>query len=96
MKNSIELMVSFYALQKLGVTVAWLNPTYRKNEAEFILQNSGAKGVLIFEKWDEHHYLDDISTLKKKLPELESIIVVGKSSGPGVYSFLELIQQGQL
>ena len=36
MKNSIELMVAFYALQKLGVIVAWVNPLYRKNEAEFI------------------------------------------------------------
>jgi acyl-CoA synthetase (AMP-forming)/AMP-acid ligase II len=94
MKNSIELMVSFYALQKLGVIVAWINPTYRKNEAEFILKNSGAKGVFIFENWEEHRYLDDILSLKNKLPKLESIILIEKGKGPGVYSLYDLIQTG--
>jgi len=94
MKNSIELMVSFYALQKLGVIVAWINSNYRKSEAEFILKNSGAKGVFIFEKWDEHRYLDDILSLKNILPGLESIIQVGKSKGSGVYPLYHLIQKG--
>jgi acyl-CoA synthetase (AMP-forming)/AMP-acid ligase II len=94
MKNSIELMISFYALQKLGVIVAWINSIYRKSEAEFILKNSGAKGVFIFEKWDEHHYLGDILSLKNKLPALESIILVGKDKRPGVYSFKDVIQKG--
>jgi acyl-coenzyme A synthetase/AMP-(fatty) acid ligase len=94
MKNSIELMVSFYALQKIGVIVAWINSTYRKSEAEFILKNSQAKGVLIFEKWEEHYYLDDIMSLKNKLPKLESIILVGKGKGPSVYSLYDLIQTG--
>ena len=96
MKNSIALMVSFYALQKLGVIVAWINSTYRKSEAEFILKNSGAKSVLIFEKWDEHHYLDDILSLKNKLPKLESIILVEKGKGPGVYSLYDLTHHRQM
>ena len=37
MTNSYELMVSFYALQKLGAIAVWINSIYRKNEAEFIL-----------------------------------------------------------
>jgi len=47
MKNSVELIVAFYALQKLGVIVAWINPLYRQKAAEFILKNSEAKGVFI-------------------------------------------------
>ncbi len=94
MKNSIELMAVFYALQKLGVIVAWVNPLYRKNEAEFILKNSEARGVFIFEEWDDRNYLDDILSLKQELPELESIILVGKSEGEDVHSFSELIARG--
>jgi acyl-CoA synthetase (AMP-forming)/AMP-acid ligase II len=53
MANSIELMVAFYDLQKLGVIIAWVNPVYRTTEAEFILSNSGAKGVVIFREFEE-------------------------------------------
>ncbi|MBT8370246.1 MAG: long-chain fatty acid--CoA ligase, partial [Deltaproteobacteria bacterium] len=50
MKNSVELMVAFYALQNLGIIVAWVNPLYRQKAAEFILKNSEAKGVFIFDE----------------------------------------------
>jgi long-chain acyl-CoA synthetase len=33
MKNSLEFVVAFYALQKMGVIVAWVNPLYRKSES---------------------------------------------------------------
>jgi acyl-coenzyme A synthetase/AMP-(fatty) acid ligase len=95
MKNSIELMVAFYALQKLGVIVAWVNPLYRKNEAEFILKNSEAKWVLIFKEWDGYNYFDDILNLKKELPELEVIILAEDGQGQGVYSLYSLIEQGR-
>ena len=95
MKNSIELMVAFYALQKLGVIVAWVNPLYRKNEAEFILKNSEAKWVFIFRQWDGYDYFDDMLSLKKYLPELEAIILTGDGQGQGVYSLYSLIEQGR-
>jgi len=95
MKNSIELMVTFYALQKLGVIVAWVNPLYRKNEAEFILKDSEAKWVFIFKEWDGYNYVDDILNLKKELPELEAIILAGDGQGQGVYSLYSLIDKGR-
>ena len=94
MKNSIEFVVTFYALQKLGVIVAWVSPNYRKTEAEFILQNSGAKGVVIFREWEGYDYLDAVSSLKDSLPDLSSIIVVGEGEGEGVHSFYDLLKGG--
>jgi len=94
MKNSIELMASFYALQKIGVIVVWVNPLYRRYEAEFILKNSQAKGVFIFSRWDGYDCLDDILSLRKELPDLESVIVVGNGEGEGVYPFDDLLNQG--
>jgi len=94
MANSIELMVAFYALQKLGVIIAWVNPVYRKTEAEFILSNSKAKGVVIFREWEGYDYLEAILGIKKNLPELQSIIVVGEAKGKGVHGFDELVGQG--
>jgi acyl-CoA synthetase (AMP-forming)/AMP-acid ligase II len=95
MNNSVELMVAFYALQKLGVIVAWVNPLYRQNAAEFILKDSEAKGVFIFDEWEGHNYLDDILNLKPKLPNLDTIILAGRGEGPQLYSFVSLIEDGR-
>jgi acyl-CoA synthetase (AMP-forming)/AMP-acid ligase II len=95
MKNSFELMVSFYALQKLGAIVVWINSIYRKNEAEFILNNSEAKAVFIFSEWEGHDYLKDALNIKKASATLEKIILVGDEKGPGVYPFDDLIATGR-
>ena len=42
MKNSLELEIAFYALQKLGVITVWVNALYRAGEAGFVLENSEA------------------------------------------------------
>src|SRR5210317_2224841 len=65
MKNSFELIVAFYALQKLGVIAVWVNAIYRKNESEFILNNSEARAVFIFSEWEGHDYLADALNIKK-------------------------------
>ncbi|MEE4261186.1 MAG: class I adenylate-forming enzyme family protein [Desulfobacteraceae bacterium] len=94
MKNSLELMVAFYALQKLGVIVAWVNPLYRQNAAGFILKNSGAKGVFIFDEWEGNNYLDTILSLKNRLPDLETIVLAGQGSRRGVHSLYSLMDKG--
>jgi fatty-acyl-CoA synthase len=94
MPNSLELMTAFYALQKLGVIVAWVNPIYRRNEAQFILKNSEARGVFIFSNWDGRDYQDDILNLKDELPNLEFIFAAGGRQAQGVYSFSDLIRKG--
>ena len=94
MKNSLEFVVAFYALQKLGIILVWINPIYRIQEAKFVLSNSQVKGVIIFDRWEGYNYLNDILEIKNELPDLESIIVAGKGKGPGVYSFKALIDQG--
>jgi acyl-CoA synthetase (AMP-forming)/AMP-acid ligase II len=95
MKNSIEFIVAFYALQKLGVIVVWVNAIYRMHEAKFILRNSEARAAFIFGEWEGYNYLDDILGLKKELPELDTIIVAGGGQAEGVYSFHELIDRGK-
>jgi acyl-CoA synthetase (AMP-forming)/AMP-acid ligase II len=95
MKNSLELEVAFYALQKIGVIAVWVNALYRVSEAEFILGNSEARGVFIFDEWENNHYLDDILILRDRLPHLESIIVAGEGEGREVYSFYNLAEEGK-
>ena len=91
MPNSIEFMVAFYAMQKLGVIVAWVNPIYRKVEARFVLRNSEARAVFIFSSWDERNFQDDILSLRAELPDLEYIFSVGGEKNQGVNTFEDLI-----
>lgn len=94
MKNSIEFVAAFYALEKLGVIVVWVNPTYRKAEAQFILGNSAAKGVIVFKEWQGYDYLEAVLSLRENLPVLETIILVGEGEGEKVYSFGDLLANG--
>ena len=94
MQNSIEFVAAFYALAKLGVIVAWVNPNYRSTEAEFILKNSESKGVFIFREWAGYDYLDSVLELKENMPTLESIILVGEGQGEGVHGFYDIIKRG--
>jgi acyl-CoA synthetase (AMP-forming)/AMP-acid ligase II len=95
MKNSLEFVVAFYALQKLGVMVVWINAIYRKHEAEFILKNSEVRGVFIFSQWDGYDYLVEILKIKRDLPDLEQIMVVGNGGGDDVTTFAHLIDTGK-
>lgn len=96
MKNSVELITAFYALQKLGVIVAWINPNYRAAESNFVLQNSRSKGVFVFREWGGFDYVDALLSSRGELPSLETIIVAGDPvEGEGVYSFQDLVQKGR-
>ena len=94
MPNSFEFMVAFYALQKLGVIVAWVNPIYREAEAQFVLDNSEARAVFIFKEWDGRDYQDNMLALRNALPGLEFIFAVGAEESKGVFSFYDLIYKG--
>ncbi len=94
MKSSIEFITAFYALEKLGIIVAWINPLYRKVEAEYILKDSGARGVFVFRHWGGYDYLEGLSLVRSSLPELESIFIVGEGQGEGVYTWDDLMEQG--
>ena len=93
MPNSFELMVAFYAMQKIGLIVAWVNPIYRKVEARFVLKNSEARAVFVFSSWDERNFQDDILNLREELPDLQYIFSVGGEKSRDVHTFEDLIDR---
>jgi fatty-acyl-CoA synthase len=80
-KNCIEMIVGFYALQSLGAVVAWINPLYREREARFILENSGARMAFVCESWQGFDYFSALQAMKPELPFLEKIILVPTEPG---------------
>jgi len=95
MKNSLELITAFYALQKIGVVVVWINALYRLHEAEFILKNSGARGLFIFNQWDVYDYVRETQKIRGQLPQLEHIIVAGNAQETGVIDYDRLMETGK-
>ncbi|MBW2436314.1 MAG: AMP-binding protein [Desulfobacterales bacterium] len=95
MKNSLEFVTAFYALEKIGVVVVWINAIYRMHEADFILKNSEAKGLFIFNEWDGYDYLAEILKIKSQLPDLKHIMVAGGGQGPDVTAYDRLIDTGR-
>jgi acyl-CoA synthetase (AMP-forming)/AMP-acid ligase II len=94
MKNSLELFLGFYALQKLGAWAVWINSIYSTNEARFVLENSRARGVFIFSESGGQNFLDGMLDAKAGLPHLENIIAVGAGKGEGLHDFDALIENG--
>jgi fatty-acyl-CoA synthase len=92
MKNSLELVIAFYGLQKIGAVVAWVSPNYRRSEAEFILKNSQSRAVFIYREWEGHDYLSSIQEMRPELPDLSSVFVVGDAQVEGVRVFDELVK----
>ena len=49
MPNLIQYPLSIFAILKIGAIVVNINPLYTSNEIEFLLQNSGAKVVIVLD-----------------------------------------------
>jgi fatty-acyl-CoA synthase len=98
LRNSAEQVVVFYALQRLGAVVAWINPLYREHEARFILENSGAKAAFVTDEWQGFRYVDALQPLRSELPGLETLFVVSEeplsAPPPGVTDLRDVERLG--
>lgn len=57
--NSMEYIVSFYAIQRLGGVVVQVNPMYQTNELDYLLRDSDAKWFIGYR--EQIHKLEQIS-----------------------------------
>lgn len=80
--NSPELVITFYALAKIGCITTWINPSYRGRDFQFPLQKSEAKGIIINAKPGGFDYLGMIQNWRSELPNLEIIISINNSNLP--------------
>lgn len=94
--NSPELVVTFYALAKIGCIITWINPSYRGRDFQLPLQKTKAKGVIINAKPDGFDYLGMIQNWRSELSNLEIIISINNSNlPPGIECYDELLKADQ-
>jgi len=72
MPNSYSLVLSYFAILKMGGVVVFLNPAHTHDEIVFQLSDSGAKGVLVFKDLLDRNTLPD----RNELPNLKYRIAV--------------------
>ncbi len=84
--NWFEAAVTFYACAMLGVVIVPIVHFYGPKEVRFILKQSGARVLIQVAQIGARDYLADLDPLRSDLPELEHVVVVGKSHPDTTYS----------
>jgi len=95
MSNCPELYIAFYALQKIGAIIAWVNAAYKTHELTFILSNSQAKTVFVQKGKDDSDNFTLVQSLRGNLPDLSCVIVMGGGKGEGVMAFEDAVSSGR-
>ena len=87
-QNTPEILVSYFAIQKIGAVAGPINGWWKAAEVEYLLNDSTGRGLII-----EDQYMPVLGEIRGRCPKLEIVIVVGKSSNPEHVSFAGLVEE---
>ena len=89
LQNSPEVVVSYFAIQKIGAVAGPVNGWWKEGEVEYLLNDSKGKGLII-----EPQYLPILDQIRSKCPDLEIIIEAGDSPRAEHLSLNRLLNEG--
>ncbi|KAI8484281.1 Acyl-CoA synthetase member 2 mitochondrial [Branchiostoma belcheri] len=105
--NTLEWVLTQFATARAGLIMVSINPAYQVNELAFALKKVGCRAVIsatAFKTQDYYKMLHQIcpelerckagQLEAKKLPMLETIIMLGEEKFPGTFSFPEVMKMG--
>jgi fatty-acyl-CoA synthase len=106
--NCAEWAVTQFASAKAGLILVNINPAYRLSELEFCLNKVGCRALITAEKLKSSDYLGMLRTLAPeldrcrpselecaRLPQLQTIIRMGRASTPGCFNFDDIAMRGR-
>jgi len=82
--NCLEFHLSDLAAMTLGATPFSIYQTYTPEQIQYLVQDSGAKVVLVDPK-----YVSSVLEARKELPGLEHVIVTGEEAGEGTLTLAD-------
>ena len=94
LSNCLELYIAFFALQKIGAVIAWVNSAYKINELTFILNNSQARAVFVQKGKAGSDNFGLVQELRGGTAHLSYVISIGGGDGEGVFSFEDMLSRG--
>ncbi|MEH7226057.1 long-chain-fatty-acid--CoA ligase [Bacillus sp. JJ1566] len=92
--NWHEFIVIDFAIAKLGAILIPFNTRFRKEEVEYIIQNSGAKAVFFPKEFDNINHYEQYNRLKQEINSLEHLIGV-RFEGDEVIGYDRLLEVGK-
>jgi len=88
--NSIEGALGFHSVPALGAILVPVAPFYGTKELRYILEKSKAR-ILITAEVPGTGRLDHIAEMRKELPDLEDVYVIGDKVPSGMRGYSELV-----
>jgi len=89
MRNRAELLISWFAITRIGAIVCPMNPSYKDRELAYQLNNSEAVAIVV-----QQELLQLVDTIHAQTPALKDVIIVGSDmhvSLSHVHSFNHLV-----
>src|ERR1700730_15563776 len=106
--NRYEWVLTQFASAKAGLILVNINPAYRLSELEFVLNKVGCKALILAERFKSSEYVGMLRELapelakavpgalsSKRLPSLQTVVVLGQSQHAGALRFADALTQGE-
>ena len=108
--NNAQWVVTQFATHKIGVVLVNINPAYRLSELEYALNKVQCKALVSAVTFKSSRYIDMLKELAPslnscepgklnadRLPHLRTVISIGETDTPGVWSFDQVMaMEGEL
>ncbi|MFZ3047133.1 MAG: long-chain-fatty-acid--CoA ligase [Desulfatirhabdiaceae bacterium] len=85
-QNSPEVLIAYFAIQKIGAVAGPINGWWKGPEIEYLLNDSRGSGLII-----EDQYLPILSAIRDRCPHLKTVIEIGPAPQPGHIPFTSLM-----
>lgn len=86
--NSLEFLIAYFGILKVGAVVAPVNILYRAGEVKYVLNNATPRVLIAGAE-----YLQVVQDVWTECPLLEHVIVVGGDPIPGTCSWRDLMRE---
>ena len=91
--NSIEFVIAFFALLRIGVIPVLALPAHRREEISHIFAHTKAAGYFVPDVWRGYDYRLLAAEMSGLAPSLRSVLVLG-DPGPNQISLSDLLAHG--
>lgn len=104
--NCVEWTITQFAAFKAGIVLVNLNPAYKSNELEYVLNKVSCKGLIIASQFKTTSYQDILTKIAPeichsadkilnaaRLPHLKHIIKMDEQEQNGIHRFSDLLLQ---
>ena len=90
--NTVEFVVTFFGLMKIGAVVVAFPVLFRKKEVDYILKLTSAPAFVIPGVFKGFDYLKMVKGLSPDPATLKHIIITGDTVPPGTHSYKEMLE----